>query len=329
VNVGFFRNLLEGRSAAVGAHPQIAVLAGGVGAARLLRGLIRVVDPVSLSVIVNTGDDEEFFGLHVSPDLDTIMYTLAGAVDQEKGWGREEDTFACLEALGRYYPETWFRLGDKDLATHLFRTEQLHQGKPLSEVTRALARAWGITAALRPMTDEPVRTVVYTEDGPIPFQEYFVKRRAQGAIQRVAFRGIEEARPAPGVCEAILAADLILLPPSNPIVSIGPILALPGMRDTLRNASAPIVGVSPIVAGRPIKGPADRMLAGLGIEVSPVGVASLYQDFLDVFVIDEQDAGIRTRLEKMEIKVAVTDTVMSDIEKSIALAKTVLRRAKG
>lgn len=313
----------------MGARSQIAVLAGGVGAARFLRGLIRVVDPPSLSVIVNTGDDEEFFGLHVSPDLDTIMYTLAGAVDQEKGWGRGEDTFACLEALGRYYPETWFRLGDKDLATHLFRTEQLYQGKPLSEVTRALARAWGITATLLPMTDEPVRTVVYTEDGPTPFQEYFVKQRAQGAVRRVAFRGIEEARPAPGVCEAILAADLILLPPSNPIVSIGPILALPGVRDTLRNVSAPVVGVSPIVAGRPVKGPADRMLTGLGIEVSPAGVAGLYQDFLDVFVIDEQDASIRTQLEKMGIKVVVTDTIMSDLGKSIALAKTVLRRAKG
>jgi LPPG:FO 2-phospho-L-lactate transferase len=288
-----------------------------------------VVDPASLSVIVNTGDDEGFFGLQVSPDLDTIMYTLAGAVDQEKGWGRKEDSFACLEALGRYYPETWFRLGDKDLATHLFRTEQLHQGKPLSQVTQALARAWGITATLLPMTDEPVRTVVHTEDGPTPFQEYLIKQQTQRAVRQVAFRGIEEARPAPGVCEAILAADLILLPPSNPIVSIGPILALPGMRDTLRSASAPVVGVSPIVAGRPVKGPADHMLSGLGIEVSPAGVAGIYQDFLDVFVIDQQDVSMRTRLEKMGIKVVVTDTIMSDLAKSIAVAKTVLRGAEG
>jgi LPPG:FO 2-phospho-L-lactate transferase len=311
----------------MGRPPQITVLAGGVGAARFLRGLIRVVDPTSLSLIVNTGDDERFFGLYISPDLDTIMYTLAGAVDQEKGWGRKEDSFTCLESLGRYYPETWFSLGDKDLATHLFRTEQLYQGKQLSNITQALAQAWGITATLLPMTNEPVRTVVYTEDGPTPFQEYLIKQGAQRAVREITLKGIEEAHPAPGVCEAILAADLILLPPSNPLVSIGPILALPGVRDLLQNASVPVIGISPIVAGRPVKGPADHMLAGLGIEVSPAGVAGVYQDFLDVFVIDEQDASIQTRIEKMGIKVVVTDTIMSDLGKSMALAKTVLESA--
>jgi len=302
----------------------VTVLAGGVGAARFLRGLARVIDPTRLCVIVNTGDDEEFFGLHISPDLDTVTYTLAGAVDQGKGWGLPEETFRCLEALGRYYPETWFGLGDTDLATHLFRTQQLRQGRSLSEVTAAIVQAWSVRATVLPMSNDPVRTVVHTEAGALPFQEYFVKKRGEGQVRKVELRGIATATPAPGVCAAIRTAQLVILPPSNPIVSIGPILALPGVREALRETPAPVVAVSPLVAGKPIKGPADRLLSGLGIEVSVAGVAGLYRDFLDTFVIDTQDADQRDRLEHLGLTGIVIDTVMSDVEKSVALAQVVV-----
>jgi len=306
----------------------VTALAGGVGAARFLRGLVRVIDPARLCVIVNTGDDEEFFGLHVSPDLDTITYTLAGAIDQNKGWGLAQETFRCLEALGRYYPETWFGLGDADLATHLFRTQQLRHGKSLSEVTATLARTWGVQSTLLPMSNNPVRTVVHTDAGALPFQEYFVKGRGEGQVERVEFRGLSSAFPTPGVCEAIATADLLILPPSNPIVSIGPILALPGVREALRATPAPVVAVSPLIAGKPVKGPADRLLSGLGIEVSVAGVAGLYQDFLDVFVIDTQDASQRGRLEQQGLTVIATDTIMSDMEKSLALAQVVVEHGQ-
>lgn len=284
-----------------------------------------MVDPARLCVIVNTGDDEEFFGLYVSPDLDTVTYTLAGAVDQSKGWGLPEETFRCLSSLNRYYPSgTWFGLGDADLATHLFRTDLLRQGRTLTEATAAIAHAWRIQSTILPMSNDPVRTVVHTEAGALPFQEYFVKGRSEGTVRNVELRGSETARAAPGVREAIRAADLIVLPPSNPIVSIGPILALPGVRDALRDSAAPVVAVSPLVAGKPVKGPADRLLGGLGIEVSAVGVAGLYRDFLDTFVIDTQDAGQRERLERQGLAVLTTDTIMSDIDKSTALARIIV-----
>ena len=248
----------------------------------------------------------------------------AGAVDQGKGWGLPNETFRCLEALGRYYADTWFGLGDADLATHLFRTQQLRQGQRLSQVTAAIARAWGVQAVLLPMSNDPVRTVVHTEAGALPFQEYFVKRRGEGRVTEVELRGIAAAAPAPGVCEAIRTAQLVILPPSNPIVSIGPILALPGVREALRETAAPVVAISPLVAGKPVKGPADRLLSGLGIEVSVTGVASLYQDFLDTFVIDTQDASQRARLEQLRLTVIVTDTIMTDMEKSVALARTIV-----
>lgn len=302
----------------------VTALAGGVGAARFLRGLARVIDPARLCVIVNTGDDEEFFALHVSPDLDTVTYTLAEAVDQGKGWGLAEETFRCLTALRRYYADTWFGLGDADLATHLFRTQQLREGKSLTEVTAAVARAWGVRTTILPMSNHSVRTVVHTEAGALPFQEYFVKNRGEGQVKKVELRGIEAATPAPGVCEAIRTADLVVLPPSNPIVSIGPILALPGVRKALQETPAPVVAISPLVAGKPIKGPADRLLSGLGIEVSAAGVAGLYRDFLDTFVIDTQDAEQRVRLEQSGWTVIVTDTVMSEVAKSVALARVVV-----
>ncbi len=305
----------------------ITALAGGVGAARFLCGLVRVIDPARLCIVVNTGDDDEFFGLCISPDLDTIIYTLADAVDHAKGWGLPDESFRCLAALQRYYPETWFGLGDADLATHLFRTQQLRQGRTLTQVTAALARAWRIRATVLPMSNDPVRTVVHTEAGALPFQEYFVKGGGQGRVGRVELSGLANARPAPGVCEAIRSADMVILPPSNPIVSIGPILGLPGVRDALHQTPAAVVGVSPLVAGKPIKGPADRMLNGLGIEASAAGVAGLYADFLDAFVIDAHDAAQQARLEAQGLTVRVTDTVMTDMDTSVALARTVIALA--
>ncbi|MGE0821264.1 MAG: 2-phospho-L-lactate transferase [Candidatus Binatia bacterium] len=305
----------------------VTALAGGVGAARFLRGLVRVINPAALSVIVNTGDDDEFFGLSISPDLDTITYTLADVVDHEKGWGLPDETFRCLTALGRYYPDTWFGLGDADFATHLFRTQQLRSGKSLSAVTHMIAQAWGVRATILPMSNDKVRTIVHTEAGALPFQEYFVKRRSEGTVQKVEWQGIGTATTATGVCEAIHSARLVILPPSNPIVSIGPILSLPGVREALRTTAAPVVAVSPLVAGKPIKGPADRLLVGLGIEVSVAGVARLYQDFLDALVIDTQDAGQRARLEQLGLTVLVTNTIMSDMDKSIALARLIVEQA--
>ena len=307
---------------------RITALAGGVGAARFLRGVVRIVPPANLCVIVNTGDDEEFFGLSVSPDLDTVTYTLADAVDPEKGWGFPHETQRCLEALGRYYSDTWFGLGDADLATHLFRTQELRQGKTLSQVTAEIARKWGVEATVLPMSNARVRTIMHTEAGDLSFQEYFVKHRSEGHVSKVELSGIEVAHAAPGVFEAIHDADLVILPPSNPIVSIGPIISLPGVRQALRETAAPVVAISPLVAGKPIKGPADQMLAGLGIEVSSVGVAKLYEDFVDTFVLDQQDIehspAPRERLEKMGLAVIVTDTVMRAMDKSVALARTVI-----
>ena len=305
----------------------VTALAGGVGAARFLRGLVRVINPANLCIIVNTGDDEEFFGLSVSPDIDTITYTLADAVDHSKGWGLPDESFRCLESLKRYYPDTWFGLGDTDLATHLFRTQQLRQGKTLTEVTAAIAESWGVKATVLPMSNDPVRTVVHTQAGALPFQEYFVKGRGEGNVKKVELRGIENALAAPGVCDAIRSAQLVILPPSNPIVSIGPIMGLPGVRESLQETPAPIIGISPLVAGKPIKGPADRMLSGLGIEASAAGVAGMYTDFLDSFVIDTQDAGQQARLEAQGLAVQVTDTIMTDMDKSVTLAQTVVEQS--
>ena len=305
----------------------VTALAGGVGAARFLRGLVRVINPANLCVIVNTGDDEEFFGLSVSPDIDTITYTLADAVDHSKGWGLPDESFRCLESLKRYYPDTWFGLGDTDLATHLFRTQQLRQGKTLTEVTAAIAESWGVKATVLPMSNDPVRTVVHTQAGALPFQEYFVKGRGEGNVKKVELRGIENALAAPGVCDAIRSAQLVILPPSNPIVSIGPIMGLPGVRESLQETPAPIIGISPLVEGKPIKGPADHMLSGLGIEASAAGVAGMYTDFLDSFVIDTQDAGQQARLEAQGLTVQVTDTIMTDMDKSVTLAQTVVEQS--
>ena len=302
----------------------ITALAGGVGAARFLTGLVRLVSAKDLSIIVNTGDDIELFGLHISPDIDIIVYTLAGIVDEEKGWGIRGDTFHCLEALRRYNPEAWFALGDKDLATHMFRTSLLKRGIKLSEVTAEISHALRLTVTILPMTDDKFETRIITEVGSIHFQEYLVERRAQDEVLGVEFLGATTAKPAVGVVESIMEAERVIICPSNPVVSIGSILAMKEVRDALRHADAKKVAVSPIIAGAPIKGPADKLLRGLGLEVSAYSVAKLYADFIDTFVIDTADAAEKNRIEKLGIEVKITNTIMRGLEDKMRLAKAVL-----
>ena len=305
----------------------IVVLAGGVGAARFLEGLVQVVPQERLTVIVNTGDDRDFYGLHVSPDLDIVMYTLAGIVDEAHGWGIGNDTYNTMQQLTRYGNEDWFMLGDRDLATHIHRTSMLRQGKTLSEVTDELRRQFGLNIRILPMSDQPVATHIQTPIGLLHFQEYMVKRRCADEVLDVAFVGVNESQPAPGVLDAIKDAEAILIAPSNPIVSIGSILAVPGIHDMLHEASGMVVAVSPIVGGAPIKGPADKLMRGLGMEVSAVGVARCYRDFLDVLVIDEQDAHLLSRIEDLGIPTVATNTIMRDSAAKAALARKVLEAA--
>ncbi len=305
-------------------------IAGGVGAARLLRGLIDVMDPAGITAVVNTGDDIVLHGLHISPDLDTVIYTLADAIDTEHGWGLAGDTWAAMGALQRYGGHTWFRLGDRDLATHLFRTQRLTEHAALSDVTAAIARAWGVAARVLPMSDDRVETRI-TIAGPaagtsveIGFQEWFVGRRHGVAVESVRFLGAEEARPAPGVLEAIGSAEHLVICPSNPIVSIGPVLAVPGIEDALAVRRDEVVAVSPIVAGAALKGPADRMMVELGHEASAVGVARLYAPLAGTLVIDEADAGLAAAVEAEGVRAVVAPSVMTSPGEAAALARAVL-----
>jgi len=307
----------------------LATLAGGVGAARFLAGLVRVVNPSDVVAIVNTADDDQFHGLYVSPDLDSVTYTLAGASNVAQGWGLEGETFATLDALTRYDVPTWFRLGDKDLATHLFRTERLRAGAPLSTVTAEIAHAWGLDVRLLPMTDDPVRTrITVQRDGDrveeIAMQRWFVGERAESPVLSVRFDGAERARPAPGVLEALTRADTIVICPSNPVISIGPILAIPGVRDVLVARRDRVVAVSPIVGGAPVKGPADRLMAPLGIDVSCVGVARAYAEICSSLVIDAVDVARADEVEAAGVHAVVTDTVMRSLEIAAALAAETL-----
>jgi LPPG:FO 2-phospho-L-lactate transferase len=305
----------------------IVVLAGGVGAARFLQGVVQLVPQPQLTVIANTGDDREFYGLHVSPDSDIVIYTLAGVVDETQGWGIRGDTFNTMQQLTSYGHEDWFALGDRDLATHIHRTNLLRQGKTLSEVTDELRQHFGLQLRIIPMSDQIIQTHIQTPAGLIHFEEYFVKHRSADEVQDVVFVGAKEARPAPGVIEAIKTAEAILIAPSNPIVSIGSILAVPGVHDALHEASGMVVAVSPIVGDSPIKGPADKLMRGLGMEVSAVGVARCYRDFLDVMVIDEQDAQLAQEIEDLGIPTLVTNTIMRDLDAKVELARRVLGAA--
>jgi LPPG:FO 2-phospho-L-lactate transferase len=303
----------------------IAALAGGVGAARLLGGMARVVPKRDITIVVNTGDDTVLHGLHVSPDLDTVTYSLAGVVNPETGWGLAGETWAAMDALERYGGATWFRLGDRDLATHLYRTQRLREGASLSTITSELAASWDIGSRLLPMSDDPVRTHVTLADGvEVEFQDYFVRRRHAVEVQAVRFEGAESARPAPGVIEAIETATTVVVCPSNPIVSIGPILAVPGIEETIASRRADTVAVSPIVAGAAVKGPADRLLTELGHESSVVGVARLYAPLATTLVVDEADAGLADRVEAEGLRCVVAPALMSSPELAAALAKVVL-----
>lgn len=302
----------------------ITALAGGVGAARFLTGLVKLVNGKDLTIIVNTGDDIELFGLHISPDVDIVTYTLAGIVDEEKGWGIKGDTFRCLEELRKFSREAWFNLGDKDLATHMFRTALLKNGLTLSNVTAQISQALGLDVAILPMTDDKFETRIMTANGSIHFEDYLVKRGAKDRVLDVEFLGAESANPASGVVESIMDAKLVVICPSNPIVSIGTILAVKGVRDAIRRTEAKKVAVSPIISGAPVKGPADKLLRGLGHEVSAYSVAKLYSDFLNTFILDLSDSAEKDKIEKLGIEVKVTNTIMKSLEDKIQLARTVL-----
>jgi LPPG:FO 2-phospho-L-lactate transferase len=315
----------------------IAALAGGVGAARFLRGLVRAMPATDVVVVGNTGDDDVFHGLHVSPDLDTVTYTLAGAVGAA-GWGLAGDTFRTLEAYERYGEATWFRLGDADLATHLYRTSRLREGATLTEVTAEITLAWGVKAKLLPMSDDRVATVIdvaaphggnlrpgsQVKLGSMAMQEWFVRERAQPPVAGVRFEGAAEARPGPAVLDALREADAILLCPSNPVISIGPILALPGVRDALRARREQVVAVSPIIRGATVKGPADRLMAAAGIEVSCAGVASIYADLCGTLLVDDSDADRVGDVERHGVRAAVAPILMRDADDAEALARRAL-----
>jgi len=304
----------------------VVVLCGGVGAARFLEGVVRVVDAEAVTAIVNVADDAEFHSLHVSPDIDTVLYTLAGIVDPAQGWGVRGDTHEVQDALTHLGRDTWFQLGDRDLATHIHRTALLREGVSLTEVTARLARSLGVRARILPSSDERQATMVRTDSGWLAFQEYFVHRRQQDTVREVRFDGA--GTPAPGVVDAIVGASVVLLAPSNPIVSIAPILALTGVRSALSRTPAGVVAISPIVGGEALKGPAAAMLASLGHEVSPVGVARLYADFLDGLVLDERDAALAPQVESAGPRAVVAQTIMRDLAAKELLARVAIDAAR-
>jgi LPPG:FO 2-phospho-L-lactate transferase len=306
----------------------IVALAGGVGAARFLDGLVRLIPPERLVVIVNTADDAEIHGLHISPDLDTITYTLAGLAHSERGWGLDGDTFYCLDSLAELGGETWFLLGDRDLATHLYRTSRLRAGTPLTRITREIAHSLGLRATILPMSNDAVRTRILTRSGELDFQTYFVRRRCRDTVLGLRLEGSGKAEPAPGILDAIDNASAVIVCPSNPLISIGPILAVEGIRDALCSTAARVAAVSPIVGGRALKGPAARMMRSLGMRSSAVQVAQLYKDFVDVFILDRADRREAPAIAALGIEPVVTATIMRDLRAKKALAAAVLAALK-
>jgi LPPG:FO 2-phospho-L-lactate transferase len=303
---------------------RIAALSGGVGGARFLRGLVEVADPSLLTIVGNVGDDVEVLGMHVSPDLDSILYALSGLHDEERGWGRAEETWHALETVSALGGEAWFRLGDRDLGLHLVRTQAIRDGQALSQVTARLARALGLEPALVPATDDGLRTWLETPAGRFPFQEWFVARGHRDEVDALRYEGAADAAPAPGVVAALDDADLIVIAPSNPYVSIGPILAVPAIRAALERRRVPAVAVSPLVGGRAVKGPADRMLARLAGGTTPAHVASCYAGLIDALVLDEADADDTASLP---VRPIVTRTLMVDGDARRRLAEAVLEVA--
>ena len=308
---------------------KVCALAGGVGGAKLAAGLQEVLPPGDLTVLVNTADDFDLWGLRICPDLDTVMYTLAGISNPQTGWGLAGESFNALNMLARYGEDTWFKLGDHDLATHVLRTARLRAGATLTTITDALSASLGVQSVILPMSDEKVSTVLKTPAGLLEFQEYFVRRGQRDEVLGVELRGIEEARPTDAVLEALVAADMVVFCPSNPVVSLGPILALAGMREVLAASSAPKVAVSPIVGGRALKGPADRMLASLGHEVSAAGVAAMYEGLVDGMVVDRVDGGERAGIEALRMRALVTDSVMRSVADRARLAREVVEFGTG
>jgi LPPG:FO 2-phospho-L-lactate transferase len=313
----------------------VAVLAGGVGAARLLAGMVRTVAPGDVTAIVNTGDDLVLNGLAISPDIDTVTYTVAGAIDPDRGWGLRDETWRAMDALERYGGETWFRLGDRDLATHLYRTQRLGAGAGLAAVTAEIAAAWGLELQIVPVTEQPLRTMITLAHDPalgedagreVTFQDYFVRRRHDVAVSAVRIAGAEAAKPAPGVLDAIAAADTVVVAPSNPVVSIGPILAVPGMRDAIADRRDDAVAISPLVGGRALKGPADRLLRELGHEDSVVGIARLYAPIVGTLVIDAVDEAHADPVRAAGLRCVVTDTIMRDPAAAARLCAVALGR---
>jgi LPPG:FO 2-phospho-L-lactate transferase len=307
------------------AHPQITALAGGVGASKLLLGVYGVTDPGKLTIIVNTGDDIVLHGLKISPDLDIVTYTLAGIVDSAKGWGLRAETFHALKHLAGFGRANWFNLGDRDLATHIHRTAMLGDGKSLTNAAESIRTALGVKSRILPMSNEPVPTIIDSNEGPLHFQEYLVKRRAEPNLRGIRFDGVESARPAPGVLDSIRDADRILICPSNPLISIGPILAVPGIREALRGRKNDVIAVCPIVGGKSLKGPSDKMLGQLGYQPSAEGIAKLYADFTGTFVIDTVDEAQADTIRSLGMKVAVLPTVMKTLGQKRKLARSLLK----
>jgi LPPG:FO 2-phospho-L-lactate transferase len=303
---------------------RITALAGGTGAAKFLRGLTAVIPPEQLTVVGNTGDDTLIWGLHVSPDLDTVTYALAGVLDQARGWGFSDDSFRCLGAMAALGRETWFNLGDRDLATHLFRTERLRAGESLTRVTDAIRRSLGVRSRILPVSDSPVRTRVLTPGGWLGFQEFFVREKALPDVLDVVYDGADAASPTPEVLEAIAAAAAVVVCPSNPITSIGPILAIPGTAEALAAAPGRVLAISPIVGGAPVSGPAGKLMAAKGLPVSALGVAQFYGAWLDALVLDRQDEGLVPALATLGIRAVIAETIMTDHRAEEALARRVL-----
>ena len=302
----------------------ITVLTGGTGGAKFVEALKQLVPARQLTLIVNTGDDLEWWGLHVSPDLDSIMYVLAGMLSKERGWGVDGDTFECVEAMGRMGAPAWFRVGDRDLATHLTRTRLLAAGRTLTQATAEIAAPMGVQSRILPMSDARVETRIGTPKGELSFQEYFVRERYRPEVSSVRFVGAEQASPAPGVLEAIAHASAVVIAPSNPITSIGPILAVPGIREALRATEASVAAISPIVSGAAVSGPAGALMTAQGLPVSIAGVAQAYDDFLDLLIVDDRDAGAAEVLRQTGLRVYCAKTIMKTVEDKAALAATVL-----
>ncbi len=303
----------------------ITALGGGVGAAKFLNGLTKLVPNEELTLIINTADDIELYGFNISPDIDTIIYRLSGNIDTDKGWGLKGDSLNVLNSLSSFGIETWFGLGDRDFATQVFKKELALNGKSKTEITNLTASSFGLgNLNILPMSDQSVETWIETNEGEMHFQEYYIKRRMEPEVTGLNLRGIEDAKPSPGVLNALANSDLIIICPSNPIISIGPILEVKGIREAVVNSPAKVIAISPLIGGKPLKGPADKLMRGLGLEASSSEIAKLYKDFLDVMVLDDSDGGEVETINSLEIITFVTDTIMTDDEKSETLSRRIL-----